>query len=229
MTEKNLSVIRPDELGPEYPLLRPGAMNELVELFQDNLGQAGLSTIDLPRVVVPAGGALSFMIQTPDGEEPAKEVEGIVLAWSPGRIYWKKALGEGGGRKPPDCISTNGIVGVGDPGGKCADCPFAQFGSASKGKGQACKQIRRLLIVRPGEILPHLVSVPPTSLKAASQFFLMLLGRQIPYWAISTRIRLERASNEDGIAFARMQFFIGRRLTPEEMGVVRPYHKQMQQ
>jgi len=215
--------------GSEYPLLRLGTTQDLLDIFRDNLGAAGLDTLDLPRVKVPSGGALSWAIGTLDGEESAKELEGIVLSWRPARLYWKKAIGEGGGRKPPDCTSRDGFIGVGDPGGNCAQCPFAQFGSATKGTGQACKQVRQLLLVRPGEILPHLISIPPTSLKAASQYFLMLLGRQMPYWGVTTKLRLERATNEAGINYAKVQFFMGRVLSPQERQLLTPFHEQMQQ
>lgn len=228
MPEKRLSTIPPETPGEnEYPLLRATNMQDILATLRENAGPAGISSLDLPRIKCPSGGALSWIVPSLDGETSTKEIEGIVVAWRPGRLYWKRPMGEGGGRRPPDCISRDGFIGVGDPGGECSDCPYAQFGSAAKGHGQACKSIRQLLIVRPGEILPHLISVPPTSLRPASQYFLMLLGRQIPYWAVTTRIRLEKATNDDGIAYARMQFLAGRQLNDAERIVLGPYHAQM--
>lgn len=213
----------------EYPILRASKMQEMLETFRDNAGPAGINSLDLPRIKCPSGGALSWLIPTLDGEEHVKEIEGIVLAWKSARLYWKKPLDEGGGRRPPDCVSRDSFIGIGDPGGECAACPYAQFGSAPKGRGQACKQIRQMLLVRPGEILPHLITVPPTSLRAASQYFLMLLGRQIPYWTVTTRIGLGRETNESGIAYAKMEFLLGRQLGPTERQVLAPYHVQMKQ
>ena len=71
------------------------------------------------------------MIATLEGEESAKTVEGIIVGWRPARIYWKKGLNEGGGKLPPDCTSIDGFIGIGDPGGACATCPFSKFGSSS--------------------------------------------------------------------------------------------------
>lgn len=228
MDDKSIAVTRP-AAAADYPLLRAEGREELLEVFHDNLGDAGLSSLDLPRIKVPSGGALSWNVRSAEGEESVRELEGIVLAWRPGRLYWKKAIGEGGGRKPPDCTSTNGFIGIGDPGGECSYCAYSKFGTSTKGHGQACKQIRQLLFVRPGEILPHLISVPPTSLKACSEYFLMLLGRQIPYWSVVTRLRLEKASNEDQIEYAKVQFALGQTLAREEREELRPFHDRMKQ
>jgi hypothetical protein len=227
MNDNQLSVMPPPEGGSEYPLLTM-PQRELLEIFRDNLGDAGLAALDLSRVKVPSGGSLSWNVKTPDGEESVKEIEGIVLSWQPKRIYWEKSLNEGGGKKPPDCTSADGFIGIGNPGGRCNQCPKAQFGSAKQGHGQACKQVRQMLLVRPGEILPMLISVPPTSLKAMSQYFLGLTGRQIPYWAVTTKMRLERDKNEGGIEYAKVAFFQGRVLTPKERDVLRPFHERMQ-
>jgi hypothetical protein len=235
MTEKDdpgtaltAAAAQPEIVEP-YPLLRPGYVSGLLEVLRDNVGQAGIQTLDLPRIKVPAGGSLMWMISTLEGEESARTIEGVILAWRTGRLYWKRALGEGGGRQPPDCISRDGFVGVGDPGGACAQCPYARFGSAAKGKGQACKQIRQLLLVRPDEVLPCLLTVPPTSLKPAQQYFMALLARAIPYWSVVTKISLERAKNEDGIDYARMSFGGGRILGTEERIRLAPFHNQMQE
>jgi hypothetical protein len=57
----------------------------------------------------------------------------------------------------------------------------------------------------------------------------MLWGKQLPYWGVVTRIKLERTQNEDGIAYAKMVFLRDRELTPEERATLAPYHLQMRQ
>jgi hypothetical protein len=219
------------ETGMEYPLLDATHMENMLKVFEENVGPNGVSEMELPRIKCPTGGQTTWMIQTADGEEALREIEGIVLSWRLARVFWRKSLDEQGGRgvSPPDCVSRDGFYGVGDPGGKCSDCPYARFGSSSKGRGQACKQMRQILLVRPGESLPHLLNVPPTSLRNASQYFLMLAGRQVPYWGVATKIRLERATNENGVSYARLVFSAGRRLMPNELQVLHPYHEQMRQ
>ena len=211
----------------EYPILEPGQIAETLEIFKDNVGPGGISTLDLPRIKCPTGGDTTWLLPTLDGDQHEKEIEGIVLAWKPARLFWRKSIAEGGSGKPPDCTSRDGFVGHGDPGGECAECPYAEFGSSSKGRGQACKQVRQMLLVRPGEILPHLITVPPTSLRNAAQYFLRLLGLKIPFWGVTTKIRLERARNEANIDYAKMTFLKGRLLTTEELAAIRPFHQQM--
>lgn len=45
-------------------------------------------------------------------------------------------------KKPPVCVSKNGIFGIGVPGGRCEDCPLSQWGDrdeTGKGKPPVCK------------------------------------------------------------------------------------------
>jgi len=128
-------------------------------------------------------------------------------------------------------VSRDGIVGVGDPGGLCHTCPFAKFGSTSKGsgKGQACKQIRQLLLLQEDQILPSLITVPPSSLGPVRQYFIALLSRLIPHWGVVTKISLEKATNDAGIAYARMVFTAGRVLSPEERARLAPFQRQMKE
>jgi len=226
MAEQNLTVLPPEET--EYPLLNPANMQNMLDIFRANVGSQGVSTLDLPRIKCTPGGGTIWVVKTLTGDESAKEIEGIILSWRTGRLYWQKTRNEGGGKKPPDCVSKDGYIGVGNPGGTCADCPYSKFGSSQKGgRGQACKQIRQVLIVRPGEALPYLLTVPPTSLRGISQYFLMLWGRQVPYWGVTTKITLQPATSEGGDDYAKMQFAMGRMLNAQEVGVLKPYQARM--
>jgi len=228
MTETNLTVLPPDET--EYTLLNPENMAQMMDVFQQNVGSDGISSLDLPRIKVAAGDTQVFKLQGLQGDETEKQLEGIILAWRKGRLYWKEDPNQPGARikRPPDCVSKDAVTGEGDPGGECALCPYAKFGSNPKGgRGQACKQIRQLLLVRPGESLPYLIAVPPTSLKPASQYFLMLWSRQVPFWAVTTKLQLDLVRNADGIEYSKIQFSLGRRLSPQEKGVLQPYQEKM--
>jgi hypothetical protein len=229
MTEHNI-IVRPDgQSSSEYPLLNVQSIKEMLGIYQDNIAPHDMSSFELPRIKCPPGASTVWRLDTPDGKEHTREIEGIVLAWRLARAYSRRSLHDGGGGQPPDCSSKDGFYGVGDPGGPCADCRLSKFGSSTKGggRGQACKQMRQLLLVRPRETVPYLLSVPPTSLRAASQYFFMLLGRQVPHWGVTTKIRLERTKNQDDGKYARMVFTAGRRLTPAERDVIQPYRRQM--
>jgi hypothetical protein len=137
------------------------------------------------------------------------------------------ALNEGGGKSRPDCRSSDSIVGIGDPGGDCYSCPLAQFGSAPRGTGQACKQVRQMLVVRAEQVLPDLIPVPPTSIQNSKDYLLKLTAARLPYWGVITRFRLERTTNEAGIAYAKITFSLGRKLEEREKQLLRPYHEMM--
>ena len=219
--------LRP-EMEP-YTILRPNTITDMLNVLHENIGASGIQMLDLPRISIPPGGSVIWNIQTPECEESPRIIEGVVVGWRNVRIFFNNAIGVGGGKQPPDCISTNGSEGVGHPGGPCDLCPYSKFGSSSNGKGQKCKQIRQLLIVRPEEMLPCLLNVPPTSLKSIGQYFIALSAKGIPYWGIITKIALEKAQNDDGMPFSRMSFLGGRVLDKREREILEPYHKQVEQ
>lgn len=232
MAEKT-EVLAPGGGELSYPLFERANMNNVLALIDENLDPQSFSILNLPRIRIPSGGALAFRVETAGGEESAAELKGIMAAWRPARVYFKKAYGRGG-KKPPDCSSIDGRMGVGDPGGPCPDCPYARFGSAinadgSRGKGQACKEVRQVLLLLPGNILPHLVNIPPTSLPAFSQYTLALLNARASYWQTITSLKLERASNESGIEYARVHFRIAKRLEPPQQQAFEPYHLRMKE
>lgn len=222
------------ELVQPYPLLIPAQAANVLQLLDDNLGAQNFSILNLPRIQVPSGGGLNWRIATLAGEIAEKEIEGIVVAWRPARVFWQESYSGGASGKPPDCSSKDGLVGVGNPGGSCTECPYAQFGSAllpngQPGPGQACKDIRQLLVLQPDEILPHLLNVPPTSLKAFNQYSMGLLSGRIPYWGVVTKATLEKAVSEQGKPYARISFRMGRRLDASEQQTLFPYHQKMKE
>lgn len=207
--------------------------SEVLTLIDENLTAQRFNVLNLPRIKVPAGGAREFRVMDASGEEPLRTLSGVITAFRQARVYWKKAYGSGGGKKPPDCSSTNGFVGVGEPGGECALCPYAQFGTAlnpdgSKGAGQACKDIRQLLILLPDNLLPHILNIPPTSIKNFMQYSLNLLSAGAPYWGVVSKLTLEPATSGGGIDYARIQFSLERRVAKEQAAsMLKPYHERM--
>jgi hypothetical protein len=149
MPENSLSEVLPPLA--EFPLLEDP--NGVLALFDERLADGGgLPLLDLPRIKVAPGGVLSFVVETPAGDEMVKKLEGVIPAYRNARVYWKSRAG---GKKPPDCSSADGLVGIGDPGGACHKCPYAQFGSGFKqdgtpSAGQACKDIRQILFLMKG-------------------------------------------------------------------------------
>jgi hypothetical protein len=194
-----------------------------IEALRSNLEGEVLSPMDLDRVTVPAGGTTTWVIPTLDGEENAQEVVGVIVAVQNCRAYWASEFGGAG--TPPDCVSEDAVTGQGDPGGVCRVCPMAEFGSDSRGKGQACKMIKRLFLLRPSSMLPLVVNLPPTSLRPATRYLLRLAGAGLKYQGAVTRITLAKTKNSDGIAYAVAEFALAGKLDPGQAQAMEEYTK----
>jgi hypothetical protein len=230
--EKSMEIMPP---ASAYPL-ETRAIDQVLALIDENLAGRPLNVLEFPKIKLLGGGALNFRLEGAGDDETPKTIEGIMVAYRAARIYWKRPYGgKGGSKKPPDCTSTDGFVGIGDPGGECAQCPFAKFGSAVNAldgrptNGQACKDVRQALVLLPGHILPYLLNVPPTSVKNFNQYTLTMLSTGTRYWAAVTRFSLERASNEDGVDYAKILFRLEHRLSIEEQRALQPYQERMKE
>ena len=180
---------------------------EFKATMEENLGGEALSPRDLMRVKIPSGGGTHWTVPSlddPDGV-PQKQVSGVVVAHRTARAYWEKDLDDGGGGSPPDCFSVGGAMGHGNPGGKCADCPLAQFGSKAKGNGQACKQMKEIYILQDDKVLPIVIALPPTSLKNFRQYATGLTTSGEGLSSRLTTFTLAKASNDAGIAYSRAE------------------------
>ncbi len=190
---------------------------DIGQLLKDNLGSGGLSPFDLDRVKIPGGGSLMWTIPSIDGETESKELFGIIAAWADKRSFWAKSMDESGGGSPPDCSSEDGEVGFGYPIGhpdldeselehrfnndgsehlsggpfECMRCPLSQFGSG-KGQAQACKSMKFVFLISPERLLPMLLSVPPSSLRAFRQYMLQLASSGARYNNVVTKFTLEK-------------------------------------
>lgn len=198
----------------EFAILKaePG---KLPALIKDNLGDDNLSAFDLDRIKIPAGGGTAYEVPSLDGETMEKDFAGVIIYHKGGRVYWAEEFtGQG---NPPDCASEDCITGFGNPGGECSQCPFGRFGSDPKGgKGQACKQLKQLFVMRPGDLLPVVVTLPPTSLGAARKFLLRLANNGLPFYAVLVRFSLEKTKNSNGIEYSRVVLSVAERLSPEQ-------------
>lgn len=173
-------------------------------LVRENLGDGGMTPLDLTRIRVPAGGGLAWEYPTADGIEPRASFEGVILSRQNARAYWATPLDQGAGNAPPDCRSNDAEYGVGDPGGDCKRCPMAQWGSKEGSNAQACKALTLLYVLVPGEGLPVVVVAPPTSLRPVKDYMLRLTSAGTPYWGCVTRFSLVKTKNTGGIAYSRM-------------------------
>lgn len=180
----------------QYPALDPN--NDRVKIIVANLAGEQLSVADFNRIKVPCSGATKWTIEAAAGSEMADVLEGVILHNTRRRAYWENPNPS---QTPPDCSSADMTTGIGSPGGSCAACPFNQFGSAPNGRGKACKEVRLFFLLRKGQVLPDVVSVSPGSLKNVRKY---LTSLPIPFWGVVTQLTLEKATNADGVIYARI-------------------------
>jgi len=170
------------------------------------------------RIKIPSAGSTVFEFPGEDGDtEPVKEFSAVILYHHPLFAYYKSKYT--GGNNPPDCGSYDGITGEGDPGGECKRCPYNQFGSGENGS-KACKNRRRIFVLREGEIFPLLLSLPTGSLRELTKYLKRLLSKGRKSNSVVTRFSLQKATNSGGLAYSQAQFTIDRPLTPEEFACV---------
>ena len=171
------------------------------------------------RIKIPAGGGTAFEIPSADGDEAelAKELTGVVCYNHPAYAMYRNKYT--GGNNPPDCGSFDGVTGIGTPGGKCARCPYNQFGSG-EGQGKLCKNKRMLYILREGELFPLVLSLPAGSLKSFTNYVKAQLTRGRKLSKVVTKISLKRATNSSGIAYSQAIFTFGRLLSPDECSAI---------
>lgn len=215
---KEMTTPKQELIANDYKALAVPA-EQLTKFLIENIGAQGLRPQDLDKIKVPAGGGSAWEVPTLKGPEPVKVLEGIILHFKDVRGYWKD---KGTSNTPPDCSSSDSLLGIGSPGGQCHKCPLAQFGSAvdEKGKpakGQACKQMRLLLFLRQDTMLPMMISLPPTSIQPSKKYFLRLVSNGYPFYGVTTQLRLEQAKNAGGTSYSVATLDMGRALEPAEL------------
>jgi len=187
------------------------AKEQIQDIIDANIGGQTFTEFDLERLSVPTGGGTNWEVANLDGTSSmVPTIDGVIVHWKLARGYWEIPYEESGGGVPPDCQSQDSVIGVGTPGGDCRDCALAKFGSAPGrkdnefGKGQACKQMRVVFLMRPQSILPTVVSFPPTSLKGISSYLLRLTSNLTPFDAVVTRLSLEEDKNTTGVKYSKI-------------------------
>lgn len=198
----------------------------LSELFNEEMD--GL-TPTFDRIRIPAGGGISYEVPGDDPSSPdmAKDFNAVILYHHPIFSYYTEKFN--GGNQPPECSSIDGHVGIDATTGECKDCktcPFAQFGSGENG-GMACKQKRRVYLLRENELLPVILTVPTGSLKEFTKYVTRLLQKGKKTNQVVTRFALQKAQNSTGIAFSQVVCSVDRQLSPEEQASVNSMSEQV--
>lgn len=202
-----------------------------LQLADFNINEAMAEELDgldggFERIKIPSAGSTVFEVpgENPNEPDAVKEFSAVILYHHPLHAYYLSKYT--GGNNPPDCGSFDGVTGEGNPGGSCAKCPYNQFGSGENGS-KACKNRRRIYVLREGEIFPLLLSLPTGSLKEFSRYIKRLLSKGKKSNSVVTRFSLKKAVNSGGIAYSQAQFAVDRNLTAEEYVLVSKLSEQV--
>ena len=232
MSSNSLAIINGGELTPMQSAV-------LAELEADNGGAYDY----LPtRIKFPSGGMMAFSVDDTDTLKPP--FKAIIAVSQKARAFWpaKDTAGQ-----PPLCSSPDGVQGIFDPNSPqvqaaasmpvrhpavdtlnpaqavgpwaCGECPMAQWGSS--GKGRACKDLRRLIVLVEGWSMPAILTLPPTSVKVFDQFAsARARERGQAYFTCYARIELTQETNGAGIKYSVAKLSADRPLTDGELAAV---------
>lgn len=201
---------------------------EMMEALRENVAGDGIGQFDLNRIRIPAGGGIAWELPGEDGEpEVVKDFVGLILFAQSQRAYWQRSFDETGGGTPPDCASADGGAGIGLPGGDCGVCRFAKFGSApprpdgTESRGQACRQVKLVFVLRNVGLLPDVIPLPPTSLKGYKKYMVSLGSRGVPFYGCLTRFSLVTDKSGTGIRYSKAAFVVVERLGIKQLQMVK--------
>lgn len=219
------------------------AMSEIEREMLAELQAEGSAAFDFKatRIKFPSGGLNAF--QTSDGGILQPPINMIFVVVQKTRAFWPDSDTQG---TPPLCTSPDGLQGLfnaadstgveaamrypaihpalrllNDPhaaGGPfaCAGCPLNQYGTADKGNGKACKELRRALVFVEGWSAPALLTIPPSSLGNWDTYASALRNKGIPYFAAWTQVELTQEKNGAGIKFSKLKLTMIRKVNEAE-------------
>lgn len=148
------------------------------------------------------------------GRERAMRELSVVILRVSGAVSknWYEHGYSDGSDAAPDCFSADGIrpdpasPKLQSPKG-CAACPHNQFGTNATGRGKACADSKRLVVVPAGDIEnkhfggPMLLRLPPMSMKNFKPYIDMLAANDVPYNAVRTRLVIDDAPEFPSVMF----------------------------
>ncbi len=212
----------------------PAVVDNNKELMEQSMGEMK-ETVDFrpPMITIAAAGANVFM---KNDKQIGDKVKGVILGQTRANAFWvpdpvkDQAMSDkfhelfvspGFFPEPDDfplCVSNDGIIGsheiVDSAEGpcffRCSKCFLNCFGSDLRGgKGKACKNAKRLLILLPGSDIPNVLTLPPTSIRAFDDYATALFEWKLTPLFVHTTIGLKVKEASGGIKYSVAVFEIG--------------------
>lgn len=213
----------------EWGGMSPADQESAVVFFREETAATteGLQ-VTFPRAKFPTSGSSFWEIPSVTGEpEAVKEIEGVVVFKQNTRAWWAGADGETSfeiTNTAPTCSSLDGVTPVESPTRQamaCAGCPRAAWGTGKEGRGQACKSRLNVFILRPGDEIPTLISLPPTAIKPFGAYAVGLRQKKSALIAVQTLFGLQKAKSSGGTDYTGIKLQMGKPLTFTEMKAAR--------
>lgn len=193
---------------------------EMSKVLAEEFKGLDISEGSFPKIKIPSGGGLAFEVpgDDPDSPDMVKSFDAVILQHNTINVYYKDKYT--GDNTPPDCHSKDGITGMDRETGeckKCEECPLNEYGSGEGGNGKACQNKCVLSLLREGECIPTILTLPATSVAPLKQYKLRLVSKGIRTHSVVTRFALRKATSKGGIIYSEATFTAARKLSEEEL------------
>ena len=169
---------------------------ELAEISAELKGV--LTRSMLGTIQIANGGAGCFKVKEPGADEVTggvQAVEGVILCSHPTNVFWGNDFSHRQPGELPVCRSMNGQQGTILETGEIHDCATCQHNQFIEGR-KPCSNKRQLYIMREGDLVPMLFSIPPASLKYFDKYLVRCrLTMRVPLFTVVTRITLRNENN----------------------------------
>lgn len=195
-------------------------------MIQNSAMTEAMSSVSTSVPRISLKGKKFQFINGDDESKKTSEIDVVIIGVTPeGPGMIKTYYAEGydpSNTTPPDCSSSDGIrpdSWVTEPvSDLCKSCPMNQFGSAKSASGKkakACKDSKRLWVIKPDDVIGtiYALNVPVTSLKHMSEYGKAVGKAGFPLAAIITHITMDEDSEFPMIHFSHKGFL------PEKDGV----------
>lgn len=187
--------------APEaWAALVPAEREAMIALYRAEMEEA--RNIDIDRKVFqvkfPPTGGREFEIPDPTGAtEPsfAVSIEAAVIWSQKIRDYYPEGQKLG---LPPLCASPDRLRPYPSPTAQaksCGTCRWAQWGSGRNGEGQGCKVKYRLFVLRPGETMPRIITLPTMSAKQYETYTTLLKVKGLLPSVVQTTFTITRVES----------------------------------
>uniref|UniRef100_A0A6M3K6J7 Uncharacterized protein n=1 Tax=viral metagenome TaxID=1070528 RepID=A0A6M3K6J7_9ZZZZ len=183
----------------------------------------------LPRIQIVHAAQ---MFQLPS-DEMVKEVHAVLIHAQRVNAWWEFSFEDTGGGEPPNCSSRNAVkpdipagetrytedgTEISPQSDDCSKCPKNMYGSSEKegSNGKACKNMFRLFFATEGIFTPVLLTVPPTSLKAVSEYISKLQCQGLYYQQGICKLTLEKKKS-----YSKLKMSLAEVMGPERIDQLR--------